>query len=324
MTQDEQTTAQESVVEFWDLATLQKTCEFPETGPIKALALARSGTLALSCVLGEKNIRIWRPCPTGWASTSLAVGFPATNIDITPDSESVVISGDPAGVELWSMQPQPARRCLLPASQQCKDAFFAANGRLVVARDGDEKAVRFWQAQSGALLARLDCPKTPVAMAASDGQGVVFDGESLQLLNVDSQQWLRRLPAADLEARVMGLSGDGQSLLVVDRQKHVKVIDFALPARLHVPIDDMTPIEQSRWFAACGLLDAAGEAFEYDRTEPGPRARTLEDAYVFWARGDTDAAFRIFGTSRELSEGTRGLLLRAVQTRSATARMSSH
>ena len=214
--------------------------------------------------------------------------------------------------------------CLPHGSHQCKDAVFAADGRLVVARNSDEKALRFWEAQSGgASSARLDCPKAPVAMAASDGQVVAFDGECLQLLDMDSQQWLRRLPARALEAR-MGAQRRWAEPLVVEQAKHVQVIDFALPARLHVPIENMTPIEQSRWFAACGLFDAAGEAFENDRTEPDPRARTLEDAYVFWARGDTDAAFRIFGTSRQLSEGTRGLLLRAVQTKSATARMSAH
>jgi hypothetical protein len=320
LTQDDQTL--HSVIEFWDLATLQKTAEFHESSMVTSLALAGSGDFAMSGVLGMKAVRLWRKSGTSWTNTAMVTGFPITAIDISPDSRSVALSGDVGDAELWNTQPQFSRRLTLPNSPRSRDTVFAAGGRLIAAKNSVDKTMRLWQAQDGTPQAPIEFPKTPSAIATSEGpEVIVSDNGNIEILDVERRQLLRRLAAPTIGSQVLGLSGTGQRLLIADKQDHVSVVDFSSALKLRDGIEGKSPLDQLRWFTACGLIAPSGTLRALLASEP--QAETLEDAYAFWAGGDIGDASRIFAAKPALSDGERGLLLRAILSDMKIARMPS-
>jgi hypothetical protein len=211
--------------------------------------------LALSNVSGYTSVTLWRKSGTAWTAESLDVGYSATNIALSQDGKTAIISGGPEGIDVWSLEPKGVRRMILPDSGFNVDATFVAGGKMIMGNNGSG-ILRLWDAQTGRPLLPLpSLAQTPVALAACNGSIIaVSDGLGLNLLDADRREMIGKIPYAYVSPHGMALSADGKRLLVADHDRHVFTFDFSVPSQLRGGVDGKSPADQARWFAAAGVF----------------------------------------------------------------------
>jgi WD40 repeat protein len=214
------------VVQFWNLQKSVKSAEFEEKGSVGALALGHNGNVALSYT-GRHAIHLWTRAGEKWAATILATESAVTDFCFAANDSSFLASRS-LGIEWWDLYPRPQRRVVLAGSRGFVGASFAANGERIVARNPGTNSIGTWSVK------HCDQPpvvfplaKSPSAVATSDGSEIACsDGFNLQLVDVESQQLLRRFSTIVVDGRVLSLSGSGRRALVTQDRSGAAIFDF--------------------------------------------------------------------------------------------------
>ncbi len=229
-----------STIQFWDLKTGKKLAHSEGPGAGRALALARTGSVALSGEAADgAPIKFWRKSTEGWSSTPVSAALSPSYLDLSPDAKSFLSSGNPVGIEYWDVEPSPLRRFILAGSMGCGNAVFAEDGKLIVARNTKDRTLRIWNSKD--LLsppAIIPFQRIPGSPAPAEGsQGVVCDGGELVFVDFRKQQIIRRVRSPLSMIRTVSLDRNGQRVIAIDGLERAFQMDFNVSPT--IPVNDL-------------------------------------------------------------------------------------
>ncbi len=208
----------ESIIECWDLRTQQRRFRLPLHRPGGPMAVSGDGRLFAVGLFGTDAELLFVDSATGEIVSRRAMSTDS-RVDFSPDDQHYAITIDYELIVL-DRDHRPLWTGRLPTSG-CRACVYSPDGR-IIATGGDERLIRFWNAETGQLQRVVAGHTAPIfALAFSpDGRSLVSgaDDGTVKIWQVSTGQHLFDLRRDQGYYHQLRFAPDGARLGGVDNR----------------------------------------------------------------------------------------------------------
>lgn len=192
-------------------------------GPIEAVSFSADGqTIASS---SSDGVRIWNVRTEAEVRNITVHKGSVTDIGFSDDGERLVTTSQDGGARIWSADGARTQTVLQDHGDYVRAADWAG-GSERVATGGDDRALKVWDANTGAVTASFTAEDwiRDVALARDGSLAAAgVEGGTVSIWNVATKALVKTFDAHDTATTSVDFSSDGERLLTAGSDGRVRV-----------------------------------------------------------------------------------------------------